>query len=635
MKPIKKLSFCFNAARLPLLLAIIFAAQNQIFNLWLHIVPELYIVRASAVTFALGVLLYGPAVFFGKKSRYWYLLIISFLTTLIFISEYLYYTYYHAFMQANALKMFKESLAVSGTVATLLTPKIILFTIQIPVTLVAYSLSRLNKLHPLILKKIEKFAALTIIIIILSGGYGWLAHAEKRDWGNISQLYANLWDLNMLVGKIGIVNFFIEDSIKLGLRSRNVSAQDKTTAQEWLKKRQNTTTAQSAAIAKNRNLIFIQVESLEKAVINTTINGQEITPYLNELAEQGMYFPNYFTQVSQGNTADAEFVILNSLYPLPSQVAFIDYAQNKYQALPDVLARNGYHTYSLHGDSPTFWNRSNIYPHLGYQKYLNARDFTITRPVGFRDLGDDDFFKQSLQKLKNFSQPFMATLITLSSHTPFDLPADLQTLNLGDDARFNENQKKYLQSVHYTDQSIRTFISQLKDAGLFDTSLIVIVGDHGSYTDIGSALEKDEGIFNAFKDSEVPFIILAPGTPLKGINTTVSSHIDVYPTLARLLGIEPPSYVMGKNMLNPADPIVVRRAPNTGFIKAIFSPALDFIASNDGNFENGKCFQAHNNEPRPIQNCKTLYDDQSTNIKVSDTIVRGNLILPVAVELEQ
>ncbi|MBI5230500.1 MAG: LTA synthase family protein [Candidatus Magasanikbacteria bacterium] len=632
MKFLKKLLFYLNAARLPIVLAGIFVVQNQIFNFWLHIVPQLYLVRASVVTFALGILLYGPVVFFEKRLRYWYLLLISFIISLLFISEYLYYSYYRAFLQASALKMFKESLAVGGTILTLLTPKIFIFTINFPIILIATLLAHQNKLRQIILKKLEKIVAVIVIITILTMGYGWVAYAESRDWGNIKQLYANLWDLNMLVGKVGIVNFFIEDAIKLGLKGRKVTVQDKNFAKEWLNGQKTATSTAGFGLAKGRNLIFIQVESLETVSINTKIDEQEITPNLNKLITQGIYFPNYFTQVSQGNTADAEFVILNSLYPLPSQVAFIDYAQNKYQALPSLLTKNGYHTYSLHGDVPTFWNRSNIYPRLGYQKYFTKADFTIPRPVGFQDLGDDDFFKQSIPKLKNFPQPFMATLITLSSHTPFELPPDLQTLSFPADTNLNDEQKKYLQSVHYADQSIGTFIDQLKEEKLFDTSLIVVVGDHGSYTNISQALGKDEGLLNNFKDSKVPLIIADPGIKLEGDNTIMSSHLDLYPTLANLLGVPAPSYVLGKDILNTTSSLVVRRAPNTGLIKAIFSSNLNYISSNDGVFENGKCFQANKNEPTSIKDCQTLYDDQSTKIKISDTVVRGNLILPFADE---
>ena len=76
---------------------------------------------------------------------------------------------------------------------------------------------------------------------------------------------------------------------------------------------------------------------MENAIINKTINGQEITPNLNQLAKEGLYFNNYYTQIGPGNTADAEFSTMDSLYPLPDDVVFIDYAKNHYKALPQLL----------------------------------------------------------------------------------------------------------------------------------------------------------------------------------------------------------------------------------------------------------------------------------------------------------
>jgi len=109
-------------------------------------------------------------------------------------------------------------------------------------------------------------------------------------------------------------------------------------------------------------------------------------------------------------------------------VTFVDHAQNQYAALPQLLVDHGYDTQVFHGDVATFWNRVNIYPNLGYQAWHMQDEFTSTRAIGITGLGDEDFFKQALPKVEALKQPFMATLITLSSHTPFTLPDDLRTL---------------------------------------------------------------------------------------------------------------------------------------------------------------------------------------------------------------
>ena len=467
------------------------------------------------------------------------------------------------------------------------------------------------------------------MIVMVFFGYKYLLDTEKKEWGSTSRLYTDVYDLKSLVGKMGIINFSVEDTFKYILRSNLVTDADKNFLQNWAKNNPLTQTSkQYFGAEKQKNLIIIQVESLENAVINKTINGQEITPNLNQLAKDGLYFDNYYTQVGPGNTADAEFSTMTSLYPLPDDVVFIDYAKNQYNALPQLLKDNGYGTYVMHGDVPTFWNRSNVYPGLGYQKAFDLNDYTVTRSVGKgpSDLGDEDLFSQSLQRLKTLNQPFMTTLITMSSHTPFILPDDLQTLQIPADTTLDKNQQQYLESIHYTDKAIGEFINGLKESGLYNNSLIFIWGDHGSFTNISSALGQDENTLPELVNSQVPMILLAPGTDLAGTKNIPSSHLDIYPTITNLLGFSTPKTALGQDLLNTKTPIETHFEVVSGSIDSILTPELAYQAKNDGAFENGSCESWPDQKALPISDCKKIYNEQSETLKASDIIVRGNLL---------
>jgi phosphoglycerol transferase MdoB-like AlkP superfamily enzyme len=366
-------------------------------------------------------------------------------------------------------------------------------------------------------------------------------------------------------------------------------------------------------------------------VINQTVGGQEITPNLNQLAKDGLYFDNYYTQVGPGNTADAEFSTMDSLYPLPDDVVFIDYAKNAYKALPQLLVENGYKTYSLHGDVPTFWNRSNIYPRLGYQKAYDLNDFVVTRPVGKgpSDLGDEDLFSQSLPRLESFKQPFMTTLITMSLHTPFILPADLQTLNIPVQTNLTQTQWEYLQAAHYTDKAIGEFIDGLKKDGLYDNSLILIWGDHGSFTDITSALGKNN-ILPKLNNSQVPMIILAPGTNLEGTENEPASHLDIYPTVVNLFGITPPKSILGQDLLNTKNPVETHFELVSGGVDAILTNNMAYQAGEDGVFTHGSCESLPDQKSLPISDCQNIYTEQSNTVKASNIIIKGNLLSVIA-----
>ena len=650
-----------EAIFLPVILAGLFVIQNQAFNRWLGLYSKTFSVRLSLVTFALGIVLYGPALLFTfqttnkKRYKYIYLFLISFLVSLLFSAQFLYYKYSQSFLQFSAIKYMGQADSVAGTIKTLLTPELLIFLLNLLVVLIALFLTKRKNYIEFVLSKWEKIIIILAMCAMVFFGYKYLLDTEKKEWGSTSRLYTDVYDLKSLVGKMGIANFFLEDTFKYALRSNLVSNADKHFLKNFAENRYIIQkNPKYFGVEKNKNIIIIQVESLENAVINKTIGGQEITPNLNQLTKDGLYFDNYYTQIGPGNTADAEFSTMNSLYPLPDDVAFIDYAKNQYHALPQLLVNNGYQTYSMHGDVPTFWNRSNIYPGLGYQKAFGLNDYVVTTPVGKgpSDLGDEDLFSQSLPRLESFKQPFIATLITMSLHTPFILPENLQTLNIPDETNLTQTQWEYMQAAHYTDKAIGEFINGLKKDGLYDNSLIFVWGDHGSFQNIYSALSRanlnsnaataqlyknldvgvvdgeswNDNILPELQNSQVPMIMLAPKTNLQGTNNIPASHLDVYPTIINLLGINPLKTSLGQDLLNTKTPVETHFELVSGGIDAILTSNLAYQADSDGQFKNGQCKSWPIQKTLPISDCQDLYNQQSGTVKVSNIIVRGNLL---------
>ena len=628
---INKIASHAKALTLPLALAFLFALQNLFFNGWLDIYSRTYSTRLLLVSFALGVVFYGPALLFKKNYKYAYLLFVSFAVSLVLCIQFLYYKYSQSFLQFSAIKYFNQLGSVSGTILTLLNPALFLFFANFFIVLITFIIILKTKYPEFILPKLEKLIIVLVMVVIVFFGYKYLIYTEKKEWGSTSRLYTDLYDLKAVVGKMGIMNFFLEDTFKYILRSNLVTDSDRTFLNNWAKTRITSETGKKYfGDEKGKNLIIIQVESLDNAVINSEINGQAITPNLNQLASDGLYFNNYYTQVGPGNTADAEFSTMDSLYPLPDDVVFIDYAKNSYKALPQFLVNNGYKTYSLHGDVPTFWNRSNSYPGLGYQKAFGLGDYAVTRPVGKgpSDLGDEDLFSQSLTRLESFKQPFMATLITMSSHTPFILPDDLQTLQIPINTILNKNQQNYLQAIHYTDKAIGEFVDGLKKDGLYDDSLVLIWGDHGSFTNIANALGQNN-VLPALKNEQVPMIILNAKN-LSGTNNIPASHLDVYPTITNLLGMATPKSILGQDLLNTKNPVETNFKLVSGGIDAILTQNMAYQAGSDGFFEHGSCTSIPDGKSLPISDCKNIYAEQSSNIRASNIIVRGNLLSEIS-----
>jgi lipoteichoic acid synthase len=632
------LSRLVRASWLPLLLVVLFVVQNVVFIVWVQLFPDPSPGLLLSGSIALGVLFYGPAILFGGWSRYAYLLAVSAITSAIFVSQYIYFSLFGGFLQASALQYAGQLNAEWSTVFTLLSPQLLMFVLNIFVVIIAMIVAYKRNNWRLELRIQDKLIASVVALALIAGGYGLLLRSSGDAWQEITHPAVSFRDINSFtyspdqaVQEIGICNYYLGDIIGMLLRATPVSQADIQFVQNWLAQKPAVTSDSYFGIARGDNLIYIQVESLETAVIGQEIGGQEITPNLNALAAQGLYFDNYYTQVGPGNTADAEFVTLNSLYPLTNTVAFIDYANNTYSALPALLVQNGYHTYALHGDVADFWNRENIYPALGYQTQISQNDF-VAHETGFPTLDDDDFLSESAQKMTSFQQPFMTTVITLSSHTPFIIPAQYQTLQFPATSTLSERQKNYLESVHYADAALGVFIADLKAEGLYNNSVIAIFGDHGSSTDISTALGSTPNTPAALDNSQVPLILLNPklNATLSGATSTPGSHLDLYPTVANLLGITPPNTVIGQDLLSTKTPVITHRDPYSAIITTILTPTLEYDAAQSGVFADGTCLQLPAKTKLPIDDCETLYDQQSANVEASDFIVRGNLIPDLA-----
>lgn len=183
-------------------------------------------------------------------------------------------------------------------------------------------------------------------------------------------------------------------------------------------------------LAEGRNVIVIQVEALQDFVLNMRYNGQELTPNLNRLLKQDtLYFNRYYQQIGRGGTSDAEFVTQNSLYPSMDIYSYKKYVSNDFLGLPKVLKEKGYSTMAFHGYKPEFWNRSEIYPVLGFDRFISKQDYVNEEVIGW-GVSDKSFFRQSSLYLLKTRQPFYAFLITLSSHHPYALPKQYRKIKL-------------------------------------------------------------------------------------------------------------------------------------------------------------------------------------------------------------
>jgi len=339
-------------------------------------------------------------------------------------------------------------------------------------------------------------------------------------------------------------------------------------------------------VAKDRNLILIQIESMQNFLVNLDIDGVEITPNLNSLLKDSFYFSNVYQQIGAGNTSDAEFLVNTSLYPLGKQAVSKTLTHTSFPSLPKVLKEHGYLTTTFHADEITYWNRNTLYPSLGFDRFYDDHYFGEEDVIGFGP-SDEVLFDGTLRALTEMQekgQRFYAHVLTLTSHTPFELPEDKIGIELPEefDGTLVGN---YLKSMNYTDRALGEFIENLKETGLWDNSVIAIYGDHSGLhgrlmmsEDNKLMKERVLGLgYSLVHRFNSPFIVTIPGVTKGEEITRIGGQIDIMPTLTNLLGVSlDDQIIFGQDLLNYETNLIGMRyyLPTGSYIddKVLFIP---------------------------------------------------------------
>lgn len=382
-----------------------------------------------------------------------------------------------------------------------------------------------------------------------------------------------------------------------------------------------------SSIGEGKNLIVIQMESLQNFVIGQSYNGQEITPNLNELiGGDTLYFDHYYTNMGKGNTADAEFSTITGLYPVIEGASYDMYFENEYIGLPRLLKDSGYYTSSAIGMSKEFYNRDSAYEYQGYDYFYSSDTFTMDEISGM-GLSDRSMFTQMADNLEKEDSPFYSFILTLTSHYPYVLDNSLISLELKEedaDTQFGN----YLQAVHYTDEAIGEFIEQLKEKGLYEDSIIVLYGDHHGLNctdeDNNERMSDFLGyVYDYDTMLNVPLIINIPGTEVHETITTVGGQVDFLPTIANIMNLDlSESVILGQDIVNAAEGFAATVAYmlQGSFIK----DGVLYEVGRDGTFESGRAIDLNTKEEISIQGLKEYSQKASAVIEFSKYLLEHN-----------
>lgn len=540
---------------------------------------------------------------FHRKPRVY--IALTLLLTIIMFGDLLYYRYFMGFL---SIKLIQQATFV-GSVTSIIFSIVKITDVFLFLDLVLF-LSMKNRVEKIVIYKKKSAVLLTMIIlpsIILGISF--------------SEIYTG-------IKKYEFFNYHIFDIISTDFENNRLWSGDRKFVLDEMEERSNQgIESKYFGVAKDRNLIVVQIESLQNDFIGESYEGQEILPNLNALIQSDtFYFSNYYQQLGKGNTSDAEFVSLNSLYPITTGNAYNVYEKNEFYGLPWIMKEHGYTATSYHGYEASFWNRENIYPYLGFDQSYFEDDYIMGEKIVF-GLDDEDFFNQSIPLMKKVEGKRFDFMVTLSSHKPFDLPDDKKKIILND-----EDQNyfgRYVQSINYVDSVIGNFIDQLKSEGLYDNSIIVFYGDHyGIGVEDNDAIESLESFLGSeytYEDMmNIPLVVHIPGLGISEEYEITGGQVDLLPTILNLMGIRNEYLTFGRDLLNNEEGFV---ASQTFMEKGSFiDNDYVFEISRDGIFENSKAYTRDDHEPVEIEECREGYEyaikmiDLSKKVTESDTI---------------
>lgn len=396
-------------------------------------------------------------------------------------------------------------------------------------------------------------------------------------------------------------------------------------------------------VSEGKNLIMIQMESMQNMVVGKEYDGQEITPVLNSLIEDDstIYFDNFYSQIGAGNTSDAEFAANNSLFGSIESYTYQLFEDNYFYGLPKVLDTMGYETAVFHGfENRNFWNRAGIYPSLGFNKFFGGDDYVSDNIKGIGGgnivgISDSAFYEQTTEMMENLQEPFYSFVISLSSHNPFGLPEQLQELKINDEDS-NNIFGSYLNSVHYADKCLGEFIEELKESGLYDDSIIVLYGDHFAMP------KSDERVMESVSNwlgheysydemNNVPLIVHIPGEDVNETISTSGGQVDLLPTISYLMGVpELDTIYLGQNLFTAEKGFVPLQLH---MVKGSFiMDDVVFEMSRDGIFKNSKAWNRLTKESIDIDPYYEQYKAAKQAVEVSSFYLYNDVLRSVLLE---
>ncbi|XEC94698.1 LTA synthase family protein [Paenibacillus tarimensis] len=515
---------------------------------------------------------------FASKRKMFYYMAANLLITGIFFAAIMYYKYYGVIVTYHALDQVNQVTAVKNSVFSLMHPYYLLIfadIIVMGILLLRKKKSAVWKSQPVRRERRAVVMSLFVLSLVLC-------------FVNVMPNRASMNEIKK-AEEMGILNYeaytILDKEEQEQVELREIS-QESIWALKGIRK-PGAVNYNGAAAGKN--LIIIQMESFQNFLIGLELEGQEVTPVMNRLMNEHFYFPNFYQQVGQGNTSDAEFVVNTSYYIPPRGAASGVYAGKQLPSLPKLLQRQGYQTATFHTNVVEFWNRGEMYKALGFDRYFDQAYFGQEDTIFFGP-SDEVLYDKTLDEIEAMHRsgtPFYAHVISMTAHHPFTIPEEKYKMALPEryEGTFVGD---YIRSQNYADYALGLFIDELKKSGVWEDSLVVVYGDHLGLP-IYSLTKKDKELMEEIYGYEygymdminIPFAIISDDFTYSAVFEQIGGQVDVLPTVANLMGVSLDDYIhFGQDIVNQTYNLLPQRyyLPTGSFVsgKSLFMPGSGY-----------------------------------------------------------
>ena len=292
---------------------------------------------------------------------------------------------------------------------------------------------------------------------------------------------------------------------------------------------------------KKPNIVIFIIESMGREYWgelnkNRNIkNFKSFTPFLDSLSKQSLIFPNAFA--TSRKSIHAMPSILAGVPSFETAYTSSYYSRQKLESIVSISNALGYDTSFLHGAENGSMGFQGFANTLGYDNYYGRDEFNNDNEYdGFWGIWDEPFLQFSKSILENKNQPFLATIFTITSHEPYIIPDKFKGM-------FDKGYLPIHKCVGYTDYSIRQLFKSIEKSSWFENTIFIFTSDHTNQ----SYFEYYQSTVNRFA---TPLLIYKKNSDFKGLDNRLASHLDIYPTVAQLIGYKKPFRSWGRSLLS-------------------------------------------------------------------------------------